>query len=86
MSAQRFVTLDLITPEWIAERREVIVREGFALRAPPIAARIEIKTQRPEPASPPNTWVALTLPGGALDFLSLADRDQVLRQLNGETS
>lgn len=86
MSARPFVTLDLVSPEWLAERREVIVREGFALRAAPIAARIEIKTQRAEPATPPNTWVALTLPGGSLDFLKLADRDAVLRQLTGEQS
>lgn len=84
MSARRFITLNLVSPEWIAERREVIGREGFALRAAPIAARIEIKTQRPEPAAPPNTWIALTLPGGALEFLRLADRDAVLRQLTGE--
>ena len=79
------ITLDQITPEWIAVRREVIVREGRALMAAPIAAQILVKTQWEWEGAPPNTWLPLTLPGGATSFLNLADRDAVLRQLTGET-
>ena len=62
---------------WIAERREVIVREGYALRAG-AAATIEIKSLTT------NEWLYLALPDKATAFTSEADHDVVLAQLTGE--
>ncbi len=71
------IALDQISPEWIADRREIIVRDGYATRAGE-GASIEIKSLRT------NEWLYLVLPGGARDFVCEATRDAVLRQLLGE--
>lgn len=60
---------------WIAERRELIVRDGYATRAGENACTIEIKSLTT------NEWLLLMLPGGALSFTTAEDRDAVLRQL-----
>lgn len=74
------VTLDQLPVDWVALRREIIVREGLALRPGPMRATIEVKSLTT------NEWCLLTLPGGAEEFQHLADRDQVLRRLQGEES
>ncbi len=78
MKTLPYLTRADVPTDWIEERRVLIARDGFALRAGPLG-RIEIKTQRPAPTV--NTWVTLTLPGGALGFVKDADRDAVLRLL-----
>lgn len=76
--ASAAITLAEISAEWLAARREVIVRDGYALRAG-AAGSIEIKSLTT------NEWLRLALPGdtGAVvsTFATVADRDAVLRQL-----
>lgn len=80
------ITIELITPEWIELRREIIAREGHAVRAGEVGVgqagpyTIELKSLRT------NEWGRIMLPGGATAFTSAADRDAVLRQLQGESS
>ena len=62
---------------WIAERREVIAREGYALRAG-AGACIEIKSLTS------NEWLRLALLDKTTAFTTEADRDAVLAQLTGE--
>ncbi len=78
MTAPAPIALDQVTPQWIEERREIVVRDGFALRAGAPRRTIEIKSLRT------NEWCVLTLPGGAFEFVELADRDAVLARLQGE--
>lgn len=79
MSADRVppVAAGECSPEWIAERRAIIVRDGYALRAGSACA-IEIKSLTT------NEWFRLTLPGGALAFTTEPGRDAVLALLQGE--
>lgn len=77
MSTLAPVTPEQITPEWIAERREIVGRDGFALRAGDRRATIEVKSLVT------NEWCVLTLPGGAQEFASPYTRDAVLLELQG---
>ena len=76
------VTLSAFTPEWILDRRAVVVRDGYALRPGQLGCdragvpyTIEIKSLTT------NEWLRLALPGGAENFENLAARDLVLAQL-----
>lgn len=71
------VTPDQISAEWLAERREIVARDGYALRAGEHRATIEVKSLVT------NEWCLLTLPGGALEFASPLTRDAVLLELQG---
>jgi hypothetical protein len=71
------VTLAEITPEWIAERREIIVRDGFATRGRAETRTIEVKSLTLD------IWFRLTLPNGGYEFATAADRDAVLKQIQG---
>jgi hypothetical protein len=66
-----------ITPEWLALRREIIAREGLAVRG--AACRggftIEVKSLRT------NEWGPLGWHLGALCFATAAERDVVLGDL-----
>lgn len=62
-----------ITPEWIAERREIIHRDGYAVRAG--RGTIEVKSLHT------NEWLVLQLPHNARCFADDADRAAVLTQL-----
>lgn len=89
------IALSSFPEGWAAERRAVIAREGFALRAasvlispphelpPRYAEMIEIKSLKT------NEWLRLALPSDAAEvvavFATAADRNAVLRQLTGET-
>ena len=65
--------------DWVALRREIIVRDGYAVRAGAPAWTIEIKSLHT------NEWCTLLLnEAGVREFASAADRDQVLRELVGE--
>lgn len=71
------VTRAEISDEWIATRREIIVRDGYALRAG-VAPTIEIRSLVT------NEWCVLVLnEAGARVFASAQDRDEVLLQLMG---
>lgn len=62
---------------WIEERREVIQREGYALRAG-AGATIEIKSLHT------NEWLRLPLPDKAPAFTTEAERDGVMGELQGQ--
>ena len=68
-----------IRPEWIAQVREVIRREGYAVRGSVSALVIEIQS-----INQPETWYALNLPTNSTLFATAQDRDQVLEQLLGQ--
>ena len=59
---------------WIAERREVVQRDGYALRAGE-GASIEIKSLTT------NEWLLLALPDKAPGFATEAERDGVIGEL-----
>lgn len=75
--------------EWIASRREIIARDGYAVRAGAGARghTIEIKSLTPHDllaADDPlrtNVWCVLALPDGAREFAHACDRDAVLGRL-----
>lgn len=71
------VTADQFTREWIAERREIVEREGYALRAGPARLTIEVKSLIT------NEWCVLRLPGDLEDFAEALTRDAVLLELQG---
>lgn len=64
-----------VPPEWIAERRGIILREGFATRGRAETRTIEVKSLTQD------LWLKLTLPNGGYEFATAADRDAVLKQL-----
>ena len=64
---------------WIAQRRAIMFRDGHAVRGG-AGPWIEVQT-----INEPKQWCTLTLPGGALVFASVADRDAVLSKLWGRT-
>jgi len=68
--------------DWVAIRREVIVRDGFALRAglhgvdlagEPFTIEIKSLTD--------NRWQWLALPGNGVRFATRELRDDILKQL-----
>lgn len=68
----RYATPEDFTPEWIAQVRGVIQRDGLKVRAG-FPACIEIKG--------PNGWQALLLPTGGIEFTGKKDRDAILAKL-----
>lgn len=70
------VTAAECSAEWVALRRAILVRDGQACRAG-LGLTIEIKSLRT------NEWHPLALPGEGVRFVSPADRDAVLAQLEG---
>jgi hypothetical protein len=71
------IARDQLPEGWIEERREVIQREGYALRAGE-GATIEIKSLTT------NEWLRLALLDKATAFTTEAERDVVLELLTGE--
>ncbi len=74
------------TDDWLAERRALIARAGYALRAG-AGLTIEIKTLTPieqmagHDRLRVNQWLALQLPADAACFATEQDRDAVLATL-----
>lgn len=72
--------------EWIATRREIIARSGYAVRARGVGS-IEIKSLTPvehlasHDRLRVNQWLPLMLPNEASCFATAAERDAVLQQL-----
>ena len=85
MNAKQPATLAQCDKEWIDVRREVIVRDGYATRAGEVGVdlagapyTIELKSLTT------NEWGRLMLSGETTVFATAADRDAVLKQLQGE--
>lgn len=76
-----------VPSDWIQIRRAIVRAGGRALRPGEKANTIEIKSVTPHDqlaAWDPmrlNAWVPLMLPGGALEFTTVATRNEVLRRL-----
>ena len=76
---------------WLEERRVIIARGGYAVRAGAGVRghTIEVKSLTPHDqlaAEDPlrtNVWCVLALPEGAREFADARDRDAVLRRLEG---
>lgn len=73
MSTKPFAELTL--PEWTEYMRELIQREGHAVRAGEGNATIEAKSLRT------NEWLSLPLPGGKPEFPTTAERDKALARI-----
>jgi hypothetical protein len=72
------ITFDQIPDEWIEERREVIARDGFAVRACAASNNIEVQSQRT------GEWMLFRLPGNSPEFALTDDRNKVLELLWGK--
>jgi hypothetical protein len=79
MSRIEVVTVTQIPDEWITDRRTIVERDGFALRAARAQRgyAIEIKSLVT------NQWMHLALPGNATEFAEESVRDAVLKRLTG---
>ncbi len=71
------VTADSIKSEWVDVVRELVDRQGRALRGLPGRRYIEVKSLRD------NLWSPLGLPDGGFEFTSEAERDLFLQRLTG---
>ncbi len=69
------VTADSIPPEWTEIVREIITRDGNAVRASALSPIIEVKSLTT------NRWHSLSLPGGGTAFTSYGDRNAVLNAI-----
>jgi hypothetical protein len=69
-------TAEQCDPEWIALRREIIQRDGHAIRPGP-AHTIQVKGRESW-----DVWATLTLPNDVLHFATAEDRDAVLAKLS----
>lgn len=65
-----------LSPEWLAERRAIVLRDGHAIRAGATAMTIEIQC-----INQPDRWLALGIDGRPLIFTDWVERDAVLEQL-----
>lgn len=68
-------TADDATPEWIEQRRAIILRDGHAVRA---GKGLWIEIQEP---NRPQVWRPINTPTGGQQYATAADRDAVLEQL-----
>ncbi len=66
------VTAAEIPPEWPEVVREIVLREGNAVRPHPMKPTIEVKSLTS------NRWCALGLPGGGTEFASFDDRNAIM--------
>jgi hypothetical protein len=73
------VTLAEVAPEWIPLRREIIAREGYAVRGGGCASGFTIEVK----SLTTNEWQPCGWHHGAACFATEAERDEVLRQIMG---
>lgn len=79
-------TAAMCNDAWVAERRTIIRRDGYPVRAG-VGNTIELKTLTPREKLAEwdplriNAWAALMLPGGTGQFATAEDRDAVLQRL-----
>lgn len=69
------ITADVVPDEWIVVVRELIQREGRALRGPVDRPTIEVKSLRN------NSWGPVMLFSSAMAFETIADRDVILAKI-----
>ncbi len=69
------ITAEAVPDEWIAVVRELIQREGRALRGPVDRPTIEVKSLHT------NRWSPVMLFSSAMAFETIADRDAVLAKI-----
>ena len=81
MKAPDPITHDIVPPEWIAERREIITRDRYAVRGGLVGVDLAGQPFKIEVQARSGEWLLLTLPGGSTTFTTAADRDAVLRDL-----
>lgn len=65
---------------WIAERRAMIVRDGAVVRGGP-GCTIEVQLMH----RPCHVFQPINSPAGVPHFGTEAERDEIVRRLNGET-
>lgn len=73
------VSVGDLSPEWLAERRAIVLRNGHAVRASAGSLCIEIQC-----INQPDRWLYLGRDGLPLIFAAEADRDHVLDVLWGK--
>jgi hypothetical protein len=66
-----------IPREWVDLVREIVQRDGRALRGPAERATIEVKSLRT------NQWEPLMLWSSVMEFETTEDRDQILHLITG---
>lgn len=69
------ITAEEVPEEWVMIVRELIQREGRALRGPVDRPTIEVKSLTT------NQWAPLMLFSSAMSFETIADRDAVLAKI-----
>lgn len=69
------ITADAVPDEWCDLVREIVQREGRALRGPVDRPTIEVKSLST------NKWAPLMLWSSAMAFETIADRDAVLARI-----
>lgn len=77
MTEKHTLAASEVPPEWCAVVREIVQREGRAMRGPADRAVIESRCLRT------NVWRPLLLFSSATHFTTIADRDAVLKQITG---
>ena len=70
-----------ISPEWIAQVRAIIERDGHAVRAAEAEFTIEVQN-----INQPEIWQPLNLQTNTHHFTTAQDRDAVLKLLVGRAS
>jgi hypothetical protein len=70
-----------LKPEWIAQVRGIVEREGYALRAGFPAITIEVQN-----INQPDVWQPLNLQTNTAHFATEQDRDTVLESLVGKAA
>ena len=75
MTTKPPITAASLPEGWPETVREVVRREGRAVRGLGASATIEIKSLTD------NSWSALLLPGGGITFQTFEDRNEVLRRV-----
>lgn len=71
------VEASAIPEEWPPMIREIVQREGRAIRGGAERNTIEIKSLTD------NTWGELMLPGNGVEFTTAEERDIILAKING---
>ncbi len=73
------IPADLLPDDWYTACREAMnQREGVPIRANPTSAAIDAYSINRK------AWGPILLPGGGTTFTSVAERDAVLRRLEGK--
>lgn len=75
MTKKATITADVVPDDWVAVVRELVQREGRALRGPVDRPAIEVKSLTT------NKWGPVMLFSSVMEFETIADRDAVLTKI-----